>query len=69
MCQFPNCLFPLDLSGSDALCWIRSPPSTNEHLHRERLRQPQGVSGRTPRGVWFGYGQHPADGSSCVGGF
>ena len=26
--QFPNCLFPLDLSGSDALCWIRSTPST-----------------------------------------
>ena len=28
MCQLPTCLFPLDLSGSDALCWIRSPPST-----------------------------------------
>jgi hypothetical protein len=26
--QFSNCLFPLDLSGSDALCWIRSTPST-----------------------------------------
>ena len=38
----------------------------HEHLHWERLRQPQGVSGWTSWGVRFGYGQHPDHGSSCV---
>ena len=28
MCQSCNCLRPVDISGSHALCWTRSPHST-----------------------------------------